>query len=153
MRIVCPNCTTAYDAPASIVSAGRLMRCARCRTEWMPVALPEAAAPPSTPPLPEAAAGPLPAPETEQVAAPLPEPVAQPARLPDIARMAAEPVIRAPFPDMPPAQAPPRKAVIAGWVASLAVLVAALWLAIAYRQTVMQHWPAAARAYAALGYK
>jgi predicted Zn finger-like uncharacterized protein len=127
MRIVCPNCDTAYDAPASIVTAGRLMRCARCRTEWMPVAPLQAAAPPG--------------------------PSAQTALFSDIPPVAAEPVIRAPFPEMTPMRQPPRKAVIAGWVVSLMVLVAALWLVIAYRQAVMRHWPASARAYAALGYK
>jgi predicted Zn finger-like uncharacterized protein len=131
MRIVCPNCDTAYDAPASIVTAGRLMRCARCRTEWMPVAPLQAAAPPASPPGPSA----------------------QTALFSDIPPVAAEPVIRAPFPEMTPTRQPPRKAVIAGWVVSLTVLVAALWLVIAYRQAVMRHWPASARAYAALGYK
>jgi predicted Zn finger-like uncharacterized protein len=130
MRIVCPNCDTAYDAPASIVTAGRLMRCARCRTEWMPAG-----------------------PEIEQVPAPPPGPSAQTALFSDIPPVAAEPVIRAPFPEMTPTRQPPRKAVIAGWVVSLTVLVAALWLVIAYRQAVMRHWPASARAYAALGYK
>jgi predicted Zn finger-like uncharacterized protein len=152
MRIVCPNCDTAYDAPASIVTAGRLMRCARCRTEWMPVAPLQAAAPPASPP-PEAAAEMPASQEIEQVPAPPPGPSAQTALFSDIPPVAAEPVIRAPFPEMTPMRQPPRKAVIAGWVVSLMVLVAALWLVIAYRQAVMRHWPASARAYAALGYK
>jgi predicted Zn finger-like uncharacterized protein len=35
MQIVCPNCETSYDVEASALgTAGRSVRCARCRTTW-----------------------------------------------------------------------------------------------------------------------
>jgi predicted Zn finger-like uncharacterized protein len=35
MQIVCPNCETAYQVdPSSVGTAGRSVRCARCRTVW-----------------------------------------------------------------------------------------------------------------------
>lgn len=154
MRIVCPNCDTPYDVPASVVSAGRLMRCAKCRAEWMPLAPVEDAAPhlpaPHPQPVPEQEHADPQAtdqPEEDLVSEPGPrEPISGHAPL-----LAAEPVIRAPFPVLPPAHQPVRRAVVAGWVASVLVLVIAFWLAVAFRQAVMQHWPASERAYAALG--
>jgi predicted Zn finger-like uncharacterized protein len=152
MRIVCPNCDTAYNAPESAISLGRLMRCAKCRNEWMPVP-PEEPAPagePDTAPAPESEGAPVTA-----LAEPTPDILPEPmigSRLSPEPSLQPEPVIRAPFPEMA-APEPPRRAVIAGWVASVLVLVAALWLAIAFREPVMRHWPASARAYAALGYR
>ncbi|MGC1574232.1 MAG: zinc-ribbon domain-containing protein, partial [Pseudolabrys sp.] len=35
MLIVCPNCSTSYTIePGSLGSAGRTVRCARCKTTW-----------------------------------------------------------------------------------------------------------------------
>src|SRR5262245_42468669 len=35
MLIVCPNCSTSYAIdPTSLGSAGRTVRCARCKTSW-----------------------------------------------------------------------------------------------------------------------
>lgn len=40
MKIVCPNCKTAYElAPVALGSAGRTVRCARCQTQWFAEAL------------------------------------------------------------------------------------------------------------------
>lgn len=48
MLIVCPNCATSYMIdPASVGSAGRAVRCARCKTTWFaggPKAAPEVTA-------------------------------------------------------------------------------------------------------------
>jgi hypothetical protein len=144
--------------PASVVSAGRLMRCAKCRSDWMPLAPPEYSMPPAEATHPE----PAPAPERERVDAQSAgqledDQVLAPTQRAPIpghaALLAAEPVIRAPFPALPPAHQPVRRAVVAGWVASVLVLVIALWLAIAFRQAVIQHWPASERAYAVLGFR
>jgi hypothetical protein len=54
---------------------------------------------------------------------------------------------------MPTEPEPAKKTVIAAWIGSVLVLVAAVWLAIALRQPIMRGWPASARAYAALGYR
>ncbi len=127
MRIVCPNCDTAYDAPDSAVAAGRIMRCARCRQEWAPVPLPPKPPFPldPEPPLHEA-----------------------PPAAPDIhAPSLAEPelVIHAPIPEPLLAPTGPRKAVIAAWAASLLALILAAWLITTYRQPIIRHFPAAAR--------
>jgi predicted Zn finger-like uncharacterized protein len=147
MRIVCPSCDTAYDAPDSVVASGRLMRCARCRAEWTPAGAIEAAEPP--------------APAEDSAWAPSSTIVAEPAFAPEMrfipasepAKTEAEPVILAPFPPMPPEPEPAKKSVIAAWIGSVLVLVLAFWLAIAFRQAIMRDWPASARAYAALGYR
>ncbi len=151
MRIVCPNCDTAYDAPPSAVSAGRRMRCAKCRSEWMPIPPSETVALPAPGPRPDPATIPDEQPQHAPVSAP--EPADLSSITAGIPPMAAEPVIRAPFPEIAPTHEPNRNAVIAGWVASVLVIVLALFLAIAFREAVMRHWPASARAYAALGYK
>jgi predicted Zn finger-like uncharacterized protein len=156
MRIVCPNCDTAYDAPAAVVSAGRSMRCAKCRSEWMPLAPAEGAVAQEA--MPHLEPEPSPQPEFHDAPAAgqpeeglVPEPVPR-SPIPVHAPLpAAEPVIRAPFPQIQPVPRKRHPAVVAGWVASVLVLVIAFWLAIAFRQTVMQHWPASERAYAALG--
>ena len=44
MQIVCPHCTTSYAVdPATFGTAGRTVRCARCKETW--VAYPEEVAP------------------------------------------------------------------------------------------------------------
>jgi predicted Zn finger-like uncharacterized protein len=144
MRIVCPNCDTAYDVPESVVTPGRQMRCAQCRSEWLPggPAEPVVELPPPPPPIaPEAEPDHVAAPEPPVMLAP-PAPPAQP-----------ELVIHAPFPAIIRVEEPPRRAIMVAWVASLLALVALIWMAIAFRAPVMRHWPASARAYAALGYK
>lgn len=37
MRIVCPSCQSAYDVPASVIDAGRILRCARCAADFTPL--------------------------------------------------------------------------------------------------------------------
>lgn len=38
MRIVCPSCSATYEVPDSLVTAGRVVRCARCGADWTPLA-------------------------------------------------------------------------------------------------------------------
>ena len=55
MRIACPSCAAEYDVPASHLKPGKLVRCARCGNDWLPV--PEDAPPPpdhAEPPAPDA---------------------------------------------------------------------------------------------------
>jgi len=128
MRIVCPACETAYDVPDTVVAPGRALRCARCRSEWVPVAVvPE-----------QAEAGPAPGAPPEQEVA-VPEPVLAP-----VARVAPISVAEGP--------AGPRVAVIAGWLVSLLVLGGVGYAAVAWRQPIMHVWPPAGRAYGWLGY-
>ena len=127
MRIACPACETAYDVPDSVVTAGRVLRCARCRGEWTPEPL--AQFEPAEPP------GRLdPAPELIVAAPPEEDPL---------------PFIRPPSP--PPPRA--KRSVLAAWAASLAVLAVFIWSVIAWREPIMRHWPPAARLYHTLGYR
>jgi predicted Zn finger-like uncharacterized protein len=60
MRLVCPACGAAYEAPeGAIPEAGRWVRCSACRAEWM--ARPAAAPSPKAPPAETAAPEPHPA--------------------------------------------------------------------------------------------
>lgn len=55
MLIVCPSCATSFTlAPAALGTAGRTVRCARCRTVWFASAKPAPELPPE--PAPETAA-------------------------------------------------------------------------------------------------
>lgn len=46
MRIVCPFCDAAYEVPRSLLrDDGQMVRCARCDKEWAPEPAPPAAAP------------------------------------------------------------------------------------------------------------
>ena len=137
MRIQCPACDATYDLPEGAVKAGRPVRCARCATEWTP--LPAAPASDVTPPAQEIA--PEPEPELSETTFPsLPsrEPLPEPRSAPQ-ERL------------VPAGRLPADRAVLAGWVLSVAVLLLLGWAAVAWRAEVMRAWPASERAYAALG--
>lgn len=34
MNVLCPSCAAQYDVPQSQMARPRLLRCARCSTEW-----------------------------------------------------------------------------------------------------------------------
>ena len=126
MRITCPSCEAEYAVPDDKI-AGRVVKCARCETRWTPVP-----AAPEAPPPPLAAR---------------PEP---PAWEPP----PAPPVAQWPPPAVPmAAPAPPSRlpALLVAWVASVALLAAALAGAYAGRSGVMHAWPPSARLYAMLG--
>ncbi len=120
MKITCPSCAADYNVPGTL-AAGRVVRCAKCGTEWAPVAaVPVEVAPP--PPLP---------------APPEPEPAVPnvPARLVP------------PLPERPERHLP----LLLAWVGSLVVVVAALVMAFVLREAVMQAWPPSQRVYGVLG--
>lgn len=56
MRMVCPACSAAYEVPESLLIPGRVVRCARCANQWVPVAAtatrPPESPPPREPPVP-----------------------------------------------------------------------------------------------------
>lgn len=131
MRIVCPSCSAAYDVPDSLVTPGRVVRCARCGGEWTPLqaditATIEEAAP--------AAAADARRPTIEEVVAPLSAPRSAMERLAATA---------------PPPQS--RLPLRLAWVASLLVIAAALWGAFVWRDTIVTQWPPSVRAYALFG--
>ncbi len=149
MRIVCPNCDAAYEVPAPVMAARRTLRCARCGTQFA-----TGTADPPPPPGPAAGAEPAPAaPRVDDAPAPLR------ADAPAAPRTTEAPAtLRADAPRLGPGagqagRAPRvRVAVLAGWVLSLALIVAGLAAALSWRQGIVRAWPASTRIYTALGY-
>lgn len=132
MRLVCPSCSAAYDVPDSLLTAGRVVRCARCGWEWTPVAEapPESAASPP-PPLPVLMAD---------------APARFGARHGPTHRPSAMDWLAA-----HPAILRSRLPLRAAWAASSIILMSAAWGAYAWRAQIVEAWPPSARAYAALG--
>ncbi len=142
MRVVCPNCSIAYDVPGAMLAGRKAVRCARCKQEWRPG-------------------------ETH-----VSEPVARPEPLraegladADVAVQVRRPVVTSP-PELTERVAPPtamqrlardrpappgRLGVRIGWTVSVLVLVLLVWSAIAWRADVTQAWPPSARLYSAIG--
>jgi len=133
MRIVCPSCGAAYEVPEDRLVPGRIVRCARCGSDWAPLAAAPASEP-EPPRLEERLAPPEPVP-------PLPEP--PPLVAPKEERLVAT------------AAAPERRrggtALLVAWILSFLVLAAAAWAAYDRREDVIRAWPASERAYAVLG--
>jgi predicted Zn finger-like uncharacterized protein len=133
MRIVCPSCAAAYDVPDSLVTPGRVVRCARCGDEWTPLE--------GTPP---SAGEPDPERDTMSSQAAEPEQPTQreyaPPRFSAMDRLAAHPV---------PLRS--RQYLRLAWAASLLIIGLAFWGAYAWRSQIMEMWPPSARLYVALG--
>jgi predicted Zn finger-like uncharacterized protein len=144
MRIVCPSCSAAYDVPDSLVTAGRIVRCASCSGQWMPVEAdapePEPAPPPTVDPSPLAA---VPAAPTAPQAVPTDSPpIAEAAPRPSSAmdRLALQS-------QQPSSRLPLRLA----WLASLSLLAFLGWAAYAWRAEIVAAWPPSDRIYAVFG--
>ena len=154
MRIACPTCAAAYDVPDALLAAGpRLLRCARCSTEFS-AALPEAQAPPEPEPEPEPA--PQPAPAAPPPDSALPEPAIAPT-----AELALAPPER-PTPTRGPAAPSPMDALdgpappgqgrlAAAWIASFGAIGAGLFALLHWQAEIAAAWPPASRLYAVLG--
>jgi predicted Zn finger-like uncharacterized protein len=148
MRIVCPSCVAEYDVPDSLVTAGRVVRCARCGGEWAPVearaAEPEreTPSPPATtiddPPMvsdePVGPAPPVPPIDSAAVAEPTPRP---PSAMDRLALYSSRPSSRL--------------RLRLAWLASLAVLAVLAWAAYAWRAEIVAAWPPSGRMYAIFG--
>jgi predicted Zn finger-like uncharacterized protein len=120
MRIACPSCAATYEVPASRLRPGKLVRCARCANDWLPVQLAEPVVPPATSVDPVTAVAPA-------TAAPLPAMTA-------MDRLAAS-----------PASPPARVGLIGAWVLTVIVLAAAVVAIVGWRQVVVRAWPPSAR--------
>lgn len=126
MRIACPDCNAVYELPPESVRPGRGVKCARCATVWVPVALEDAE--PEIRPL---------APEPSPDPAPQPEPPPSP----------REPT---PIPEPPPTPEAPQRSVfpvLLAWLLTAVILAALAWAAITQRTAIIQAWPPAERAY------
>ncbi len=139
MRIACPACAASYEVPDRLLAGpARTLRCSRCGADF---ALPRAEAPaPAAPPLVEAAPPPPPAVEPDPPAAVAPEPPPPPAPR-------SEP-LAAPRPAEAQAPSP---LLLRAWVASIAVVLAAIVALLVFHGAVMDAWPASRRLFAALG--
>jgi predicted Zn finger-like uncharacterized protein len=143
MRIVCSSCSAAYDVPDSLITPGRIVRCARCGSEWAPVQAGTATQRPApgkaTPPalVEQAIISALRVPAADSSLATVP-----PRQLSAMERLAAH-----------PAWPVSRVRLRLAWAASLALIVFLGWAAYAWRAQIVEAWPPSARMYAALGMK
>ncbi len=138
MRIVCPSCSATFEVPKTRLAQGQAVRCARCGTDWTPLAEPGPALPvqtaePLEQSLPARGMGPvtLPTPPTASAVRPLSllAPILERLNL----AVAGEPVL------------------IASWAVSIAVVIGLGWAAVTWRSSVMHAWPPSERLYTALG--
>jgi predicted Zn finger-like uncharacterized protein len=132
MRIECPSCGAVYEVADSLVPAGRIVRCARCAREWMPVPAAPVAEPrpePDPPPKP-------PEPERPEVAT-KPQAATRPSAMDRLA--AHRPTPR------------PSARLRLAWAASALLLVLAVAAAYEWRGRVVAGWPPSARVYALFG--
>lgn len=134
MRIACPSCSATYDVPDSLMTPGRVTRCARCGNEWTPVAIVAVPEEPE-PPLPE---------EPTPVMPAVPEPpstgLSASPRRSAMDRLAAR-------------VEPPRPSIRLrlAWGGSILLLILLIGAAFLWRSQFVAAWPPSARAYAVFG--
>ena len=117
MRIVCPKCAAAYEVPADRLKVRRTVRCARCDEQWAAVK------------------------DIEHTPAPADAPPAHTA-----AQAAALPAFTAMDRLVADYRQPKRSiALMAAWVLTLGVLIAAAAAAIVWRADIVHAWPPSAR--------
>ena len=140
MRIICPSCSATYDVPDSLVTPGRIVRCARCRNEWTPVQ----GISPGPPAAPEPPDSHEPPPAEEPAPrAPEPPPTEEPA--PEVRQSAMDRL------SAHPARPATGTGLRIAWAASLVAILALAGAAYAWRAQVVAAWPPSARAYALFG--
>jgi predicted Zn finger-like uncharacterized protein len=136
MILSCPNCSARFLInAAALAPAGREVRCGRCKHQWF------AAPPEPEPPEPDDLA-----PEEVTAPPPLPPPLSEPA-----APVEARPLRKGS--NLPVVAKPRRMSVgaIVGWVL-LALVVIALGVAIAERESIMARYPETRPIYGAVGF-
>jgi predicted Zn finger-like uncharacterized protein len=131
MRIACPACAAAYEVPDRLLAGpARSLRCSRCGADFpLPRSEAPEAAPPPAPP--ELKAEPPRVIDLGPPPGPRPEPLASRA--------------------LTPIPEPPSPALARAWVASIAVVAAAVIGFLTFHAKVMEVWPASTRLFAALG--
>jgi predicted Zn finger-like uncharacterized protein len=125
MRITCPSCAADYEVPPSRLTPRKVVRCARCGGEWIPVHTDEDADP-----RPE----PVDPPSLDAIAASLPAVTA-------MDRLAASPPVL-----------PASRALFGAWVLSVVVLLGAVIATVTWRDVIMQAWPPSALLLAPFGH-
>jgi predicted Zn finger-like uncharacterized protein len=130
MILTCPACATRYQADeAKFPPQGRQVRCAKCGHVWHqpgPVAMAE----------PESAAS------SEPLRAPEPSLSRTRAFAPAVTVPESEPLARGAM-----------LAVVAGWIALIAVILVIGYSAVRYREEISVIWPQSAGVYSSLGMK
>lgn len=167
MRIVCPSCSAAFEVPKTRLAPGQAVRCARCGTDWTPLAAPEPAkvaqsgvaqsgvaqsgvaqsgVAQSTVAQSEVA-------QSEQSPErPLPSRNPEPVILTKSAVLAVpRRTLLAPLLNRLNLTLMAEPALVAGWTVSIAVLLALVWAAVIWRSDVMHAWPPSERLYTTLG--
>lgn len=142
MRIVCPSCAAAYEVPDTRVLPGQSVRCARCGTNWTPVAEPLTVPKPFGPLLPPIDAG------SSPTGSP---PIAKSASPSPAAQIFSPPDAYAATLDRPGISLAASSAVLIGWILSVAIIIGFCWAAIAWRDDIMHAWPPSERLYSTLG--
>jgi predicted Zn finger-like uncharacterized protein len=155
MILTCPNCGTRYQADAAkFPAAGRKVKCAKCGESWH-----------QDPPLPEPIAAVV-APEIIEQSEPEEQPVFRQPEPPEQEPEPEAPRVSAYVP--PPTRTavvidaeeapvrsrsvwPARLGVLFGWAILVAIVLAAGWAIVKYRQEVATAWPQTASLYAATG--
>ncbi|MDR3538274.1 MAG: zinc-ribbon domain-containing protein [Acetobacteraceae bacterium] len=127
MRIACPSCAVTYEVPDSRLKPGRKLRCARCNSEWAPVA----------------ARTPVPEPDSPPLDSPLEDERSPLRTQPTVSAMDLLAAHRK-------RQESPRSLRIA-WIASIVVLVGLLVAGLVWRRGIMAGWPPSARLYGMVG--
>jgi len=140
MRVVCPSCSAAYDVPETVLTAGQMLRCARCAHDFRP---PGPAAEPAEPAVPDEVQDTTAPAAPEHVFAPPPE------AEPEIVPLPAAPSHAVAHAEVIPNAK--RRQILAGWTASAVVIVLVLSLGASCRHAVMHAWPPSIRLYAVFG--
>ncbi len=149
MRIVCPSCAAEYDVPNSLVTAGRVVRCARCGGEWAPIEA-HAAEPERAPPTPVATPVDDPPAVSDEPAGPA-APPAPPLDSPAAAEASPRPPSAMDRLALQATRPSSRLQLRLAWLASLAVLAFLGWAAYAWRAEIVAAWPPSGRIYAIFG--
>ena len=138
MILTCPNCATRYQTdPSTIVAPGRNVRCAKCGQVWFQT-------PPEVEVEPEQTAEPPALGEHPAVAA---SSTTADARMGD----AMAPMV--PYADAGEGRSRGRMGRAIGGLVLIAIVVAAVFALVEYRQTIATLWPKSASLYAAIGMK
>lgn len=144
MRMVCPACSAAYEVPESLLTAGRVVRCARCAHQWTPLVAPsEPLEPAAQLPLPAAGAPHWPDAEViEDVDVEAPEALSS--DTPRFTAMDRLALHRANVEDDP-------RALRMAWAASIVALLLLVAATFVFRNEIAHIWPSSQRLYDALG--
>ena len=118
MRIACPSCASEYEVPASRLTPRKMVRCASCGGEWIPVHTTDDTVPPLEP-------------AEDRPSSPL-----VPEAAPAVTAM-----------DRLAAAKPPRRSsagLVGAWALTFVVLAGVIAATVIWREAVVRAWPQSA---------